>query len=308
MVLKNGKGKPPLVKKAVIAQVFGIRDYAKQNLDSYALPEVCNRVRSLLDKENTTMAEVAKAVVFDPSVASEVMKLANSPIFNFKREIDTLVNAVTVLGGERIYSMLVSQFTMTTFHELHSKNLDMKRFWVNSFCTAFIAHDLAKVDKMTAREQETLYICGLMHNIGELAVAKLSPKSAVLCEKLVFKGIHPWVAQKEQLGFNYVQCSAIMMRNWDLPETMVKSLQLMTSSTSNEINKFSRILNISANCALSMTTEKYFDLDEYLDNNHWNLTKAEIDSIHSSKRRAIDHSGSVIDLMDSFKLEKYMKD
>lgn len=308
MVLKSSKVKSPLVKNAVLAQVFGIKDYAKQNLDSYALPEVCNRVRSLLDKENTTMAEVAKAVVFDPSVASEVMKLANSPIFNFKRKVDTLVNAVTVLGGERIYSMLVSQFTMTTFHELHSKKLDMKRFWINSFCTAFIAHDLAKVDKMTAREQETLYICGLMHNIGELAVAKLSPKSAVLCEKLVSKGIHPWVAQAEQLGFNYIQCSALMMQNWNLPEAMVSSLKIMTSSTSDEINKFSRILNISANCALSMTTEKYFDLDEYLGNNHWDLSEAEIDSIHSSKRRAIDHSGSVIDLMDSFKLEKYMKD
>ena len=211
------QAKVPKIKKTTIAEVLTIKEYAKQELNNYALPEVCNRVRSMIDSEDATMDDISKVVVIDPSITLSIMKLANSPIYNFKNKVDSLSRALTVLGGERIYSMILSEFTMTTFRDLHCKLLDMERFWTYSFCTAFIAQELARKDDMTIKEQEKLYICGLLHNIGELAVAKRSPKTAVLIEKLMSEGNHPWMSQKAQLGFHYAECSAEMMREWGMP-------------------------------------------------------------------------------------------
>jgi len=296
------------MKKPILTEVYSLEDYAKQELESYALPEVCNRVRCLLDADEASLAEISRVVVFDPSVSSEIMKLANSPIFNFKQKIDSLSRAVVVLGGERIYSMLLAQFTMTTFNDLHSNNLDMKRFWLNSFCTAFIAQDLAKAYRLSTQAQEKLYLCGLMHNVGELAVAKLSPKSAILCEKLVRKGVHPWLAQREQLGFSYVDCSIKMLENWHLPQDLLSPMRTMTSDKPCEIDQQSRILNIAANCALAMVTEGHFNIDDFLANKFSGLSTREINIIHSSKRNAIDRSSSVVDLMDGFDTESYFRD
>tara|TARA_R110001583_G_scaffold162327_1_gene314480 strand:+ start:5152 stop:6099 length:948 start_codon:yes stop_codon:yes gene_type:complete len=288
-------------KRAVVmTEVLPIEEYAKQELDTYALPEVCNRVRSMLDSEDSSMDEISKVVVFDPSVSSAIMRMANSAMYNFSRKIDTLSQAVTILGGERIYSMLVSQFTMTTFRELHCDLLDMKRFWTYSFCTAFIAQELAKKEGLSVREQEVIYICGLMHNIGELAVAKRSPKSATLCEKLTSTGIHPWVAQKEQLGFHYAECSEKMMERWGLPETITSLVGKITTQSPQNERASVRLLSIAANCALEMVLTDHFDAEALIKANFDNLEERDLDVINTAKRNAVDRSLCIVDLMDSF--------
>lgn len=297
---ENIKRQERTTKKSVLAPVHSIDTYASQELGSYALPEVCNRVRSMLDSDNCSMDEISKAIVFDPAVTTEILKLANSSLYNFRQKVDSLSKAATVLGGERIYSMLLSQFTVTAFNELHSKHLDMNRFWVGSFCTGFIARDLGKEDGLTKKEQEKLYLSGLMHNLGELAVAKMSPKTAILCEKLVKKGVHPWEAQKQQLGFTYSQCSALMLEKWGLPSNLYTPISDMAAVNILDQSHSARILNISANSALTETSENMFDINTILKAKFPELLPSNIEYIHSAKRNAIDHSISVVDLMDTF--------
>lgn len=292
----------------VITEVLPIEDYAEQELGSFALPEVCNRVRSMLYSDDSSMNEISKVVVFDPSVTLSIMRMANSAIYNFKSKVDTLSKAVTVLGGERIYSMIISEFTMTTFSDLHCELLDMKRFWTYSFCTAFIAQELAKKDGLTIKEQEKIYICGLMHNIGEIAVAKRSPKTALLIEKLMDKGVHPWVAQKEQLGFHYTDCSAKMMDAWGLPKDIVAVVNLITSSSPQEQAKPVRLISIAAQCALEIVSSAKFDSDALLKASMDNIKEHEFDAINTAKRNAFDRAQNVVELMDSFVSKPYIGD
>jgi len=302
------RSKRSMGKKTIITNVLSIQDYAEQELESYALPEVCNRVRSMLDSDDASLDELARVIVFDPSITAAVMKLANSAIYNFKNKVDSLTRAVTVLGGERIYSMLMTQFTNTTFHELHSRHLDMKRFWSSSYCTAFVAQDLAKMEGLNVKDQERLYICGLMHNLGELAVAKLSPKSAMLCEKLVLEGVHPWEAQRKQLGFTYVDCSLQMLRSWDLPESLIAPMESMACIQPPENNIHARILNIAANCALAMVSGELYSIDEFLNIHFTEFEEKKVEAIKSAKRNGADRSMTcILDLMDNFQAGIYLE-
>lgn len=295
----------PKKKSPVIAEVLSIEEYAKQELDSYALPEVCNRIRSMLDNEDSTMFEISKVVVLDPSVTLSIMRAANSAIYNFKSKVDTLSKAVTVLGGERIYSMIISEFTMTTFRDMHCDSLDMKRFWTYSFCTAFIAQELARQQGMTVKEQEKIYLCGLIHNVGELAVAKRSTKTAILIEKLMDKGMHPWVAQKEQIGFHYAECSARMMENWGLPDDLVELVRKITCIQPQQQQRSVILLSIAAQCALEMVSSVHFNVDELLRESFDNLEEHEFEMIKTAKRNAFDRSICVVELMDSFTSKPY---
>ncbi len=62
------------------------------------LPESCQQIESVYHDENSTFDDLIKILEKDPMLTADLLKAANSPLYGFSREINTLAQAVSLFG------------------------------------------------------------------------------------------------------------------------------------------------------------------------------------------------------------------
>ena len=74
----------------------------------FTLPETYFRVRDVADDPNSTMADLANALKFDPAISARVLKIVNSPLYGFPKQIDTVTRAVNLLGMQAVRDLVTA--------------------------------------------------------------------------------------------------------------------------------------------------------------------------------------------------------
>ena len=191
-----------------------LNEYATNATESFVLPDICMQVRQMLDDNNSSIEDLAEVVSLDPALASKMLKLANSALFRFPSQVDSLTKALNVIGGEALFNLLMAETARSAFEHFDNDQIDLKRFWLFSIYSGLIAKHLAKICKI--RGTERFFLLGLLHNLGQLVIAKLKPELAQQCAAFD-KLVSPWRRQRQVLGFSYAQCSSEILRMWQLP-------------------------------------------------------------------------------------------
>ena len=184
---------------------------------SFALPDICVRIRSMLDDGQSDLEDISRFLALDPSLSSKLLKLANSPLFRFESQIDSLAKAINIIGGEALYNLVMAETASSAFEHFSSDVIDLKRFWLQSIYAGLVAKHLAKM--LRIRGSERFFLLGLLHNLGELLVAVQAPDLAIAYCKYDEK-TSPWKLQRQVLGFDYANCSAKLMEFWHLPSQL----------------------------------------------------------------------------------------
>ena len=69
-----------------------------------------------------------------------------------------------------------------------------------------------------------MFILGLLHNLGELVVQQLSPEKVIASNKFSATEL-PWDIQRDNLGFTYGECAAELLKQWQLPFTIIEPIR-----------------------------------------------------------------------------------
>ena len=56
----------------------------------FTLPEIYFRVREVVDDTNSTMEDLAETLKLDPAISARLLRIVNSPIYGFPKQIDTI--------------------------------------------------------------------------------------------------------------------------------------------------------------------------------------------------------------------------
>ena len=141
------------------------------NIQEFAtLPQVTTKVLQYLEREDFSFSELAKLIETDPALSIKLIKVANSPMFATRADINSIQQAVQVLGMNRVANLVlaVSIFSKFMISE-NSKLADfVNRFWWHSSCTGIVAKSITKKLDLNFNEKE--FLIGLLHDIGKLAI------------------------------------------------------------------------------------------------------------------------------------------
>ena len=248
-------------------------EYAMQANGSFALPDACFKVKALMEEDDSTIEDFANVISVDPSMASRLLQMANSAIYSFSGEIGTISRAITIIGTQAIYNMMLVDVAATAFKHFSSQSIDLKRFWRMSVFCGLATKNLA----ITAgiRDIERLFVAGLLQNFGELIVAKISPELAKKCEAYNVN-ILPWQLQQQVLGFTYTEVSAELLKIWQIPEKIILPIRHYNNAQNIEINKDVKVLYLASRLALVECHPETFNYDD-------NVDAALCQSLHISK-------------------------
>jgi HD-like signal output (HDOD) protein len=111
------------------------------------------RIPSILDDGKSDLEDISRFIKLDPSLSSKLLRLANSPLFRFESQIDSLAKAINIIGGEALYNLVMAETASSIFEHFSSDVIDLRKFWLQSIYAALVAKHLAKIVNMTGSER-----------------------------------------------------------------------------------------------------------------------------------------------------------
>lgn len=139
------------------------------------LPAVASRILEILLDADYDSAELAAAIQGDPSMTARLLEVVNSAAMGLRYPVSSVQHAITVLGDKSV-RMIV--FGMTVRQALDTENatatFDRHMFWKHSTATAAAARTLASHTGFANPEEA--YLCGLLHDLGQLALSITNPQ------------------------------------------------------------------------------------------------------------------------------------
>lgn len=271
-------------------------EYAQQANGSFALPDACFKVKALMENDNSTIEDFANVISIDPSMTSRLLQLANSAIYSFPGEISTISRAITIIGVQAIYNMMLIDVAATAFKHFENQSIDLKRFWHMSVFCGLATKNLA----ITAgiRDIERLFVAGLLQNFGELIVAKISPDLAKQCEAY-HADLLPWQLQQQVLGYTYTEVSAELLKIWQIPEKIILPIRHFNNAHNIQINKDVKVLYLASRLALAQYHPEIFSYDDSVDEKLCQSLKISTDDLENVTNFATIETENILNIMNA---------
>ncbi|WP_346993795.1 HDOD domain-containing protein [Alteromonas gracilis] len=190
--------------------------------DLFVLPDSVTRLKSCMDDEASSIDDIGDIIAFDPSLATQLLRVANSALYRFPNKIDTITRAIQVVGTRSTYDLALAYGVSQAFSEVDGQIIDLDKFWEQSVSCGLLAKYFT--DMRNIREPERAFVSGLLHNIGELVVVSLMPEAATRCQAFNAR-VAPAELQFGVLGFTYNTVSAKLIEKWGIPETIYKPIE-----------------------------------------------------------------------------------
>ncbi|KGJ91147.1 HDOD domain-containing protein [Colwellia psychrerythraea] len=217
-------------------------DYVEQASEIFVLSDSFIRIRELIDDEASTIDDISEVILLDPALAGTVLKLANSPFFNYPGKIDTISKAVLVLGITEVYNLVIAYFTTEAFKKINANQAYLDDFWIKSIDCALLMKFLGT--SLGIVHAERLFILGLLHNLGELVVHQLTLEKHTACESNDIN-LLPWHKQQDILGFTFGECSAGLLKEWQLPYNIFAAIRDQDIDDLSQYNVETQLLYIA---------------------------------------------------------------
>jgi len=214
-----------------------------------SLPEIYLRVREVIDDPDSSMDDLANALSLDPSMTARVLQIVNSPLYGVPRKIDTLSQAVNLLGMRQVAHVVFATSVTKAFAKLPPTVMNMTEYWRKSVLCALIAVHLARAARMV--DSERLFVAGLLRDVGHLVLYYQVPDRAqsALIEAANFN--QP-LAEVEQanIGCDYTEVGGELMSKWGMPETLEEAVRYqLNPRESPKAERDAAILQIAGACA-----------------------------------------------------------
>lgn len=182
----------------------------------FTLPEIYLRVRDVVDNPDSTMDDLANVLKLDPAISARLLRIVNSPVYGFPKQIDTITRAVNLIGMQAVTALVTATTVGRTFSGMTIQLMDVPMFWRKSVLCALLAGKIAK--SCGIDDSERFFVEGLLRDIGHLVLYLTVPQRAL--SALVEAGtLNRSLAEVEQsnIGCNFAEVGAELIRSWGMP-------------------------------------------------------------------------------------------
>lgn len=195
-----------------------LQSYVRQQLDRKTfelpmLPAVMTEVLALCQNDAVDAARLSVVIHRDPTLAANVLRVANSVMFAAPMPCGSLQQAVSRLGMQRVSEIALALAVRgNVFTAPECQDL-LSRLWRHALMTAWFAREIARARRQNV---EVAFLCGLLHDVG---------KAAILTNILRAPGRVTMTDVTEALQQFHVEVGVQLARTWRLPEMIVECLE-----------------------------------------------------------------------------------
>ena len=224
-ISKNQGKYPEPEKSANGAPKLDIRAQLENIHSLPVMPEMALRIMELRNNPDANIDQLTEVVSMEASLAAQVLRYANSALFGQRGKVKTLNDAIfRVLGYENVLHMTLGAAMARAFKLPENGPLGAKSYWQSATYSASLVQRLSReLDKSLQVKPGLAYLCGLLHNIGYLALGTLFPSEYFWFNKVFSAKKDTPVIEIEQrlLGVTHAELGQQLMQFWNMPEEII---------------------------------------------------------------------------------------
>ena len=190
---------------------------ASGKLDLPMLPKVTGAVIALTQDENSDMSALAELVQKDQSLASRVMKIANSPAYCGVNPLNSLQQAISRLGMKTISEVALAASVGAKVFNVKGYENEVTYMWQHSLASSAWAKEIARIKR---RNVESAFMCGLLHQIGKpvalQTIVDIIKENSI---KLTLEEI------QELIEEFYITIGVTIGKDWELPNSVIECIE-----------------------------------------------------------------------------------
>jgi putative nucleotidyltransferase with HDIG domain len=127
------------------------------------LPEAAATLLLMTEDEDADLDRLADVVRSDPTMAAQLLRIANSPLFVSRYPIASLRTALSRLGMFQVRQIALLIVCDTKVFRVRGWEHAMRSLFTHSVLVALFAQEIAKKARMNADEA---FLAGLLHDVG----------------------------------------------------------------------------------------------------------------------------------------------
>jgi putative nucleotidyltransferase with HDIG domain len=191
-------------------------DLLRGTVEVATIHSIYHRLNEVIDHPLSSAADVGRVIADDPGLTARLLRLVNSPIYGFPSRIDTVSQAVSIVGMTQLRDLAVGTAFMRLFEMVPSHLVDMESFWRHSIACGLAARLIAS--QRRDANVERFFVAGLLHDIGRPIIYVRAPleAAAALLESSNEARLLVEVEQKI-LGFHHGVVGSLLLERWRLP-------------------------------------------------------------------------------------------
>ena len=176
-------------------------------------------IMEISQREDATLDEVAKLVQSDPALSCRLLRLCNAAQGGL-RPVVAINEAVMRLGMSTVRRLAVT-FSLVDQSLLGPcAAFDYPGFWSHSLFMAIASQELGRLLPLASPDE--LFTCGLLAQIGRLALATVYPADYAELLASAQHGCVPLELERERLGLDHRQLTVAIMSDCGLPKALTE--------------------------------------------------------------------------------------
>jgi putative nucleotidyltransferase with HDIG domain len=193
-------------------------------LELPTLSVVLNKILKVAGDSRSSAKDMAEVISQDQSLTSNILKIANSAYFGLSQQVPTVSRAIVVLGFDAVKSIALSASVISAFPSKPKKDsFDRSKFWTHSLACAYLCKQISGMTHLV--DLETSFVCGLLHDIGKIALDMYFPDSyQKILAYLNENNVRLTEAEFEVLGFTHAEVGMWMTQRWKFPKPIIFSV------------------------------------------------------------------------------------
>lgn len=177
--------------------------------------QVALRVLQLANQENVQLHELSELISSEPAFASEVLAIVNSLAYAPRFPISSILQAIAVMGASHLQGLCLA-VGIRGYLGQSLGNPSMRTLWRHNLACAAIAEQIASAGFF---DRDTAFTCGVMHDIGRMALAVVRPKEYAELLRAHHGTAESMLAcEHERFGKDHCEIGRQLVVDWMLPE------------------------------------------------------------------------------------------
>ena len=187
-------------------------------------PQIITRLLAMISEDRCSANELGELILKDPSLTARILKVANSPFYQFSNKIETVSHAISLLGQETIRMICVSESFLAIFpmnrgrlHQLFQQHND------HSLLTGIVARSLVTYLN-PGIEPEKAFIAGLLHDIGKPILWYNYTRKISEYENVCQTGLSELEAERMVFGYDHLTVGKWLADEWTLGNELIGAI------------------------------------------------------------------------------------
>jgi len=232
----------------VLKKVSNLKSSIIDNIKALPpLSTTITKINRIYADEDSTIKDMANAIENDPMIIANILKIANSPLYGFGKEIKNAAQAVSLFGMSMTRSIAIGNSIKNLL------NVDMQPYRVTSEVFAHISSLQATLilnwyKKIDRQKADKLYLAAFLQETGKILIASevIQNDEAISFASEVETSNNLAMVEKAYSNATCGEVTALVFKHWGFDNDFIEMIKYSDnpSAAPNEVKEYSTALNI----------------------------------------------------------------